>query len=130
SSATPRLRSDRARLRSASRPARARRAGRERCRVIRRLNHTGRRNIARSAVTIRLLEERDGERAFTAEYDLSGMRFPDDARVYIEAYNTDSYMRFAFGTVAEPQVPKDTRLVDITARPLPKFRLKVVDETH
>lgn len=98
--------------------------------MIRRLNYTGRRNIARSAVTIRLLEERDGERAFTAEYDLSGMRFPGDARVYIEAYNADSYMRFAFGTVAEPEVPKDTRLVDITARPLPKFRLKVVDETH
>ena len=98
--------------------------------MIRRLNYTGRRNIARSAVTIRLLEQRDGERAFTAEYDLSGLRFPADARVYIEAYNTDSYMRFTFGTVAEPHVPKDTRLAEITARPLPKFRLKVVDETR
>jgi hypothetical protein len=98
--------------------------------VIRRLNYTGRRNIARSAVTIRLLEERDGERAFTAEYDLSGLRFPADARVYIEAYNSDSYMRFAFGSVSEPRVPKDTRLAEITPRPLPKFRLKVVDETR
>jgi hypothetical protein len=96
--------------------------------VIRRLNYTGRRNIPRSAVTIRLLDEPSGERAFAAEYDLSALRFPADARVYIEAYNSDSYMRFAFGSVGEPRVPKDTRLAEITARPLPKFRLKVVDE--
>jgi hypothetical protein len=79
-------------------------------------------------VTIRIVSLSDGEPSFTADYDLKGMRFPRDARVYIEAYNSDSYMRFDFGSVGEPTVPRDTRLAEITARPLAKFRLKVVDD--
>ena len=98
--------------------------------MIRRLNYTGRRTIARSRVTIRLAPAGDGETAFSADYDLKRLRLPRDARVYIEAYNADSYMRFDFGTVGEPRVPRDTRLTEITPRPLPKFRLKVVDETE
>jgi hypothetical protein len=98
--------------------------------VIRRLNYTGRKSIARSRVTIRIVPFSGGDPAFTADYNLKGLRFPRDARVYIEAYNADSYMRFAFGTVGESVVPRDTRLTEITARPLVKFRLKVVDETN
>lgn len=98
--------------------------------MIRRMNYTGRRNIARSRVTIRLIPGAEGETSFAAEYDLSGFKLPPAARVYVEAYNTDSYMRFDFGTVGEPRVPSDTRLVEVTSRPLPKFRLKVVDETN
>ena len=97
--------------------------------MIRRLNYTGRKSIARSRVTIRIVPMPAGEPAFTADYDLKGLRFPREARVYIEAYNADSYMRFNFGSVGEPVVPRDTRLTEITVRPLAKFRLKVVDET-
>lgn len=97
--------------------------------MIRRLNYTGRKSIARSRVTIRIVPFASGELAFSADYDLKGLRFPREARVYIEAYNSDSYMRFDFGGVGHPIVPRDTRLTDITARPLAKFRLKVVDET-
>lgn len=98
--------------------------------MIRRLNFTGRKSIARSRVTIRIVQLPAGDRGFTADYDLKGLRFPRDARVYIEAYNADSYMRFAFGNVGQPLVPRDARLTEITARPLAKFRLKVVDETN
>jgi hypothetical protein len=98
--------------------------------MIRRLNYTGRRSIARSRVTIRLVPAAEGPAAFSADYDLDGMKFPLDARVYIEVYNASSYMRFDFGTVGRSRVPNDTRLVDITPRPLPKFRLKVVDEAE
>jgi hypothetical protein len=98
--------------------------------MIRRLNYTGRRSIARSRIAVRIVNLTGDEPAFTAEYDLEALRFPRDARVYIEAYNTDSYMRFAFGSIGEPQVPRDTRLIEITPRPLAKFRLKVVDETN
>lgn len=68
--------------------------------------------------------------AFSADYDLEDFRFPRAARVYVEAYNADSYMRFAFGTAGRPDAPRDTRLIEVTPRPLPKFRLKVVDETE
>lgn len=98
--------------------------------MIRRLNYTGRKSIPRSRVTIRIVPMPTGEQAFTASYDLKDMRFPRDARVYIEAYNSDSYMRFDFGSVGDSVVPRDTRLTEITVRPLAKFRLKVVDETE
>lgn len=98
--------------------------------MIRRLNYTGRRNIPRSRVTIRLVPSDGDEPAFAADYDLESMAFPAAARVYIEAYNADSYMRFGFGTIGAPRVPRNTRLIEITSRPLPKFRLKVVDETE
>jgi hypothetical protein len=60
---------------------------------------------------------------------LSGFNFPNDANVFVEAYNVASYMRFPFGTVVQRREPKDTCLVDITPRPLPKFRLKIVDQS-
>lgn len=98
--------------------------------MIRRLNYTGRRNIPRSRVTIRLVSAVDGDQSFSADFDLKGFRFPSDASVYVEAYNTGSYMRFPFGTVGQPDVPQDTRLTEVTPRPLPKFRLKVVDQKN
>ncbi len=97
--------------------------------MIRRLNYTGRKRIPRSRITIRLVPAVDTLYAFTAEFDLSGFKFRNDANVFIEAYNVASYMRFPFGTVAQRRDPKDTRLADITPRPLPKFRLKVVDQS-
>ena len=97
--------------------------------MIRRLNYTGRKKIPRSAVTIRLLPTDDGGYAFSAELDLSALGFANNARVFVEAYNTASYMRFSFGTIANRRDPKDLHLTDITPRPLPKFRLKVVDQS-
>jgi hypothetical protein len=97
--------------------------------VIRRLNYTGRRKIPRSRVTVRLVAAKRGDGyAFHIDYDLHGLGFPDAARVYVEAYNIGSYMRFAFGTVVDRRDPKNVDLRDVTPRPLPRFRLKVVDE--
>lgn len=95
--------------------------------MIRRLNFTGRRNIPRGRITIRLSVAPDGCHTFSAEHDLAGLGFPAEASVFIEAHNAVSYMRFDFGTVAEPRTPPSTRLSEVTPRPRPKFRLKVVD---
>jgi len=97
--------------------------------MIRRLNYTGRRTIPRSSVTVRLIPSAEGSQAFSAQYDIDDFKFPPEACVYVEAYNSNSYMRFDFGTVGTPESPGDTRLLDVTPRPLPRFRLKVVDET-
>jgi len=96
--------------------------------MIRRLNYTGRKKIPRSRVTIRVATANDMQR-FSADYDLTGLRFQQDARVFVEAYNSTSYMRFPFGTVGQREEPLDTRLTEITPRPLARFRLKVVDQT-
>jgi hypothetical protein len=97
--------------------------------MIRRLNYTGRKKISRSKVTVRLSVAGGGTYAFEIEFDLSGYDFPPDAKVFVEAYNSASYSRFPLGTVAARQEPKDTRLIEMTSRPLPKFRLKVVDQS-
>ncbi len=98
--------------------------------MIRRLNYTGRRKIPRSAVTIRLLPADDAGYAFAADLDLAPLGFPKDSSVFVEAYNSASYMRFAFGTIGKPRDPDDLRLTDVTSRPLPKFRVKVVDQSR
>lgn len=95
--------------------------------MIRRINYTGRRRIARSRVTIRLQPDPGVGWKFDADMDLAEYGFPADARVFVEAYNATSYMRFGFGSVGAPDAPADTRLTAITGGPLPKFRVKVVD---
>ena len=97
--------------------------------MIRRLNYTGRKRIARSKVTVRLTTAGGGHHAFAIDFDLSAYRFPPDAKIFVEAYNSGSYMRFPFGTIAARRDPDDVRLLEITPRPLPKFRLKVVDQS-
>jgi hypothetical protein len=98
--------------------------------MIRRLNYTGRRKISRSRVNIRLQPGADGLYSFDVDFDLTGFGFPEESSVFVEAYNATSYMRFAFGTLGRRRDPPDSRLRDITPRPLPKFRLKVVDRTE
>jgi len=98
--------------------------------MIRRLNYTGRRRIARSQVTVRLVPSADGVWSFDADFDLGEYDFPAQSSVFIEAYNATSYMRFGFGTVGKVEVPADRRLTDITPTPLPKFRLKIVDRSE
>ena len=98
--------------------------------MIRRLNYTGRRKIQRSSVTVRLVRLRDDDYAFTVEADLAGYRFPPQASVYVEAYNAVAYQRYEFGTVADIRQPADTRLDQLTATGLPKFRLKIVDRSE
>jgi hypothetical protein len=95
--------------------------------MIRRMNYTGRRRISRSRVAVRLLPARDGCFGFDADFDLAEYAFPPESSLFVEAYNATSYMRFAFGTVRSIVAPADTRLVEITSGPLPKFRVKVVD---
>ncbi len=97
--------------------------------MIRRLNYTGRRKIPRSKVVVRLRRVDEGYE-FDAQFDLDGYQFPADAKVYVEAYNSASYMRFDFGSVGAVSSPESSRLVDVTLRPLPRFRLKVVDVSH
>ncbi|NJN05089.1 MAG: hypothetical protein HC814_00010 [Rhodobacteraceae bacterium] len=95
--------------------------------MMRRLNYTGRRRIPRALVSVRLVPSQNGVWSFNAEFELAEFDFPAEARVYVEAYNATSYMRFEFGTVGVRSVPADLRLTEITPSPLPKFRLKVVD---
>src|SRR5215203_416303 len=94
--------------------------------MIRKFNYTGRRRIPRSRVRIQLVPA--GEHSsFDAIIDLGGLDLPSDAAVFVEAYDKSSYMRFLYGTIAEPSTPPDRVLNELQSRDTIFFRVKVVD---
>lgn len=96
--------------------------------MIRKFNYTGRKKLKRQRVDIFVTDERP-YKSFTATLDLKNLGLSDDAKVYIEPYYKSSFMRFPFGTVANPQTPENTILSDIPSTSIIRFRVKVVDET-
>lgn len=96
--------------------------------MIRKFNYTGRKKLNRQRVNISVADERP-YKSFTATLDLKGLGLSGDAKVYIEPYYKSSFMRFPFGTVANPQTPDNTILTDIPSTSIIRFRVKVVDET-
>lgn len=98
----------------------------------RRINSTGRKVIPLEKIRIRLVD--DGTPAvppaFTADLSaLAELKLAPDARVYVEAHVSTSSMRFAFGPVAMPVAPADTRLSELDTGGSILFRVMVVDES-
>lgn len=78
---------------------------------VRHLNYTDRKRIKRLDIDIQL--EKNGEVLdFEAGFDLSNYAFPDNARVFMEAYRQTSFMRFNFGTIADIKPPESTELTE------------------
>jgi len=96
--------------------------------MIRRFNYTGRQKIERSRVGISLSRSEDGGAVFDADLQMGGLDVPLEGHVYVEAYYRASFMRFDFGTVANPVKPANRRLTDIGGEVV-FFRVKVVDPT-
>jgi len=92
-------------------------------------NYTNRKRIPRGNVQIALKKQEPNPPTFDARFNLSDLKLPPDGKVYVEAYYRTSYMRFDFGTVAEPGSEEDRTLRDIDNRELVYFRVKVTDAT-
>jgi hypothetical protein len=99
--------------------------------MLRKFNYTGRMKIPRRAVAVTLLQDRNGAPAFDIRFDLSSLKLPGHAKVYVEAYHRASYMRFDYGRVSDIRVPQESerRLTAIEGGGTAQFRVKVVDET-
>ena len=95
--------------------------------MIRRFNYTNRKRIPRENVHVILKEQDQKPPSFDATIDLSDLKLPETARVFVEAYYRDSYMRFDFGTVAQVNCEDDRSLNDIDNRETIYFRVKAVD---
>lgn len=91
--------------------------------IQRRINHTGRKRIDKSKVDI-LLEDKQ---QFSVAVDFTGLDLPDEAPVYLEAYQRYALQRFYFGTVGNFTSPEDTRLTELDGDMPIQFRVKVVD---
>jgi hypothetical protein len=97
--------------------------------MIRRFNYTGRKKILREDVPFALTGAKpvwgfNVDLGKLTTYDL-----PHDARVYVEAYEQASYMRFDFGMVSAISTPSaDARLLtEFEGSDGVRFRVKVVD---
>lgn len=95
--------------------------------MIRKFNYTGRKRIARSRVSIEITPGKNGSTAFEASIDLSGLKLPKDAEIFIEAYRRSFFKRFSFGTVSQVRHPEDRSLGVVDPRALAMFRIKVVE---
>lgn len=97
---------------------------------VRRVNYTGRRRIPQDRVSIVLLRPREGEFTpvtFDAALNLSGLSFPADARVTIDAYRQTTRQAFAFGTVSTLAPPINRSLEAFDSADAVLFRLRVTD---
>lgn len=95
--------------------------------MIRRVNFTGRRKIARSRLHILLYGTQEGGLAFDAGLDVETLQLPLEARIYVEAYRRTYLRRFACGTVAQPRMPRGQVLDGLDAGAHVLFRVKIVD---
>ena len=94
------------------------------------INHTGRRKIEAKELQIHMQEQKNGIAIFDVDFSLNREKLPDDASIYIEAYQRNTLQRFAFGTVGEIRKPENRELdqLDLTSPAL--FRIRIVDETE
>ena len=97
--------------------------------MIRRFNYTGRQKLPRENINLRL--NRSGS-AMTFDVELTSfdnLGLPGSAQVFIEAYHQASYMRFDFGTIAQPQIPPDRPTYGFYDGSPVNFRVKIIDNS-
>jgi len=95
--------------------------------MIRKFNYTGRKKIERNDISIHLVKDTTPHPYFDLKITASSEDFPDDAELFVEAYDRSSFMRFHCGTLKNPKFPEDRHLTEIHSTDAIHFRVKVVD---
>ena len=95
--------------------------------MIRRFNYTSRVRIRKSDAVI-VFDERTKPLSFNAEINLDNYSFEPTAKVFVEAYRGNSFMRFNYGTIEALVPPPKRQLLEIEGDKFSRFRVKVVDE--
>jgi len=96
---------------------------------MRSFNYTGRKRITHESVLLAIYTGSDGVNTFSAEFDLSGYKFPSESKVVVEAYYQANWMRFNYGTISQQCAPSQINLDEFTDIEDIKFRVKVTDST-
>lgn len=94
------------------------------------INHTGRRKIEVKELQINLKDTSDGTPEFDVDFSLNKEKLPDNASIYIEAYQRNTLQRFNFGTVGEIRKPENRKLDQLDLSSPSLFRIRIVDETE
>lgn len=94
------------------------------------INHTGRRKVEAKELQIRLESTGDSSPVFDVDFSLDTSSLPDDAAIYIEAYQRNTLQRFDFGTVSRIAKPKERVLDQLDLSSPALFRIRIVDESE
>jgi len=95
--------------------------------VVRRYSYLGRQRILQRHVAFSLLEI--GSQLFAkCRLDLSPYELPANAKVFLEAYRLETYMRFETGTVSQLQIPDQIALSEFDYADGIKFRIKIASD--
>lgn len=89
---------------------------------------TGRKEIARGDVVVRLVERRGEPTRFAATVNLHRYGLPDSALLVVEAYHNAYYERFDAGTVAAINLDGERVLTGLGSGDRPLFRVKVIGD--
>ena len=95
--------------------------------MIRRFNYTSRMRINKSDAVI-TFDTSTKPLSFEAQLNLDKYNLEPTARVFVEAYRGNSFMRFDYGTVETLVPPADRQLLEIEGDEFSRFRVKIVDE--
>jgi len=95
----------------------------------RRFNYTGRNKLTMDKIKISLNDSDKGKKSINAKIDLSDSKYPEDARVFLDAYHKTERKRFDFGTVSEIKVPYDLTIDELAFTDNLMFRIVIVDES-
>lgn len=98
-------------------------------RATRTIRLSGCKKIPQSMVDIKV-DETDDIRTFNAKLNLDQLNLLPTAEVYIDANVLNSYKRFSFGTIGDPQSPEDNSLNGLDVGGTVQFRVKVVDNSE
>ena len=99
---------------------------REKTKMIRRFNYTSRARINKSDALISF-DEGTKPLSFNALITLDKYNLEPTARVFVEAYRGNSFMRFDYGTVEALVPPASRQLLEIEGDEFSRFRVKIVD---
>jgi len=94
--------------------------------MIRKFNYTARKRISKSDAII-TFDRSTSPLSFEVQLNLEKYNIEPEARVFVEAYRGNSFMRFDYGTVENLEIPSDRRLSEIEGADHARFRVKVVD---
>lgn len=95
----------------------------------RRFNYTSRMRILEKDIAITLAEE-GGRKRFNANLDLSDYGLPEDAPIFIEAYDRFTIEHFAYGTAGNPSPERPCFIDGFSDSDSFRFRIKVVSSSE
>jgi hypothetical protein len=97
--------------------------------MLRTLNYTGRKRIARNKIHLDVVENENHVMNLDANIHIDNLDLPSQATVYLEAYSRAGIKRYLFGKVEKFNPIGDLSLPSATSLENLQFRVLVVDES-